>query len=70
MKNKLDKMEYSEFIEYLDNEGLKYTETKNIDECLGFEEVLYIEPESKQLKMRMFSTDGGWQMFEGVNYFD
>lgn len=69
MISKLDKMDYSNFIEYLGNREIRYTEIKDVDDCLGFEEVLYVKPESKQLKERMFSTDGGWQMFYGVNYF-
>ena len=70
MKSKLDNIDYPEFIDYLNNRGIKYTENKDIDECLGFQQILEVTPKSKQLKARIFSTDGGWQMFYGVNYDD
>ena len=61
---KLDKMCYSEFIEYLDSKKIEYQEGTFVDIDFWMEEYVKIVPVgTKKLKERYFSTDGGCQLF-------
>lgn len=64
MAGKLDKMCYTEFIEYLDQKHIDYQEGTYTDIDMWMETYVRIIPESNKLKNRYFSEDGGHQLFE------
>lgn len=66
---KLDKMDYVDFINYLEKRRIEYSEDQYIDFCKGAEEVIAVLPANKKFNERYFSTDGGWQMFDDIDYY-
>jgi hypothetical protein len=61
-KINLNKMCYTEFIEYLEERGIERTEETDIDTILWMDEYVAVTPIESNLKERYFSTDGGHQL--------
>ena len=62
MKNKFDKMCYSEFIQYLEDNKIERMEETSVDADYWCEEYISVTPIESRLKTRYFSTDGGHQL--------
>lgn len=60
--NNLNKMDYSEFTEYLQENNIDYKEVEDLDTEVHYTEYVEVIPSSKRLKSRSFSLDGGWQL--------
>ena len=54
MKKTLNKMNLSEFKEYLDNKKIKYNESENMD--FPFSDIVEVCPKSKDYKSRNFDV--------------
>lgn len=66
-KTRLDFMDYTEFMEYLNKRNIKYEESRYFDIMLF--DIIDVTPISKKLKGRIFSENDGDQFFEG-DYVD
>lgn len=62
--NKLNDMDYSEFTEYLKAKSIGYEEACDLDTEVYFTEYIEVIPNSRKLKSRSFSLDGGWQLIQ------
>ncbi len=61
-KTDLNKLYYSDFIQYLIDKGVKYVEEKEVDIEYFMEEIIVVTPNEPRIKERYFSTDGGHQL--------
>lgn len=59
---KLKKMDYSNFIDYLNKKKIKFVEKIDVDIDYWFTEFTEVTPMSKKLKPRYFNNDGGMQL--------
>ena len=63
MRNKIDDMCYTEFIEHLNKSGIKFLEREDVDIDGWFAVYVEVKPLSNKLKTRFFDADGGIQLF-------
>jgi len=58
-KSKYDKMDYTEFVEHLEKNGIEKREEEHYTE----DQFVIVFPLNSRLKERHFSLDGGYQLF-------
>lgn len=64
VKIDLNKMYYPQFVSYLKQIGIEFTEKEDVD--IDYWGTVYVEviPSNTKFKHRFFSMDGGHQLFE------
>ena len=72
MKINLDKMCFTEFVEYLEEKNISYTVTKKTVIDTWFEDITVVTPSTSTLKPRyfeegFFDDDGGTQLTNQPN---
>lgn len=60
---KLKKMDFTDFVEFLDKKNIEYELEEVVDIDNWFTVYTTVTPKSKKLKARFFDNDGGSQLF-------